>query len=213
MDPDFAYGVALARVAGRAMLRLSEADLLPFEFSRMAARVQRYVDELERLHETMKTDTEEHNRRVDERAFELAASPYRTFVAPKKREGVPALDLRALDDAVARLAVAARRFDAVAARIPGADRVPAGLAEANRILLLAERALTREAGLPRRAWFRHQVYAPGYYTGYGVKTLPAVREAIEERQWKEAAEQTPLVAAALEKYAGEIERAASALER
>ena len=172
-----------------------------------------YLDELKKLHETMRTETEEHNRRIDERAFELAADPCRTFVAPKKRDPVPPLNLEPLDDAAARLAVAARRFDSLAARaVAGTPRGAKALAEVNAILLGAERALTREEGLPRRPWFRHQVYAPGYYTGYGVKTLPAVREAIEERQWKEAAEQVPLVAATLERYAREIERAAAALE-
>ena len=213
MDPDFSYGVALAQLAGRVVLRLSEADILPFEFGRMSLRVRGYLDELKKLHETMRTETEEHNRRIDERAFELAADSRRTFVAPKKRDSVPPLNLEPLDDAAARLAVAARRFDSLAARaVAGTPRGAKALAEVNTILLGAERALTREEGLPRRPWFRHQVYAPGYYTGYGVKTLPAVREAIEERQWKEAAEQVPLVAATLERYAREIERAAAALE-
>jgi N-acetylated-alpha-linked acidic dipeptidase len=84
---------------------------------------------------------------------------------------------------------------------------------ANGILLTAERALTRESGLPRRPWFKHQIYAPGFYTGYGVKTLPAVREAIEERDFTEAAAQIPKVAATIEAYAAEIERAAAALEK
>ena len=87
------------------------------------------------------------------------------------------------------------------------------MAAANGILLTAERALTREAGLPRRPWFRHQIYAPGFYTGYGVKTLPAVREAIEERDFNEAAAQIPKVAATIEAYAAEIEKAAAALEK
>ena len=84
---------------------------------------------------------------------------------------------------------------------------------ANGVLLTAERALTRADGLPRRPWFRHQIYAPGFYTGYGVKTLPAVREAIEERDFTEAASQIPKVASAIEAYAAEIEKAASALEK
>ena len=126
---------------------------------------------------------------------------------------VPALDVGPLDDAATRMAVAARRFDRAAARALGQADAASRLAEANAVLLRAERALTRSEGLPRRPWFKHQVYAPGLYTGYGVKTLPAVREAIEERHWKEAAAQVPLVAATLETFAGEIERAAAALER
>jgi N-acetylated-alpha-linked acidic dipeptidase len=210
-DPDFSYGIALAQVAGRAVLRLSEADLLPFDFTRSAARIGTYVSELERLVEQMSADTVEHNQRVADDVFRRAASPYETYVPPAPRDQVPALDVTPLRQAVDRLHVAARRFDTAAVRSVDGPHGEA-VARANAILLTAERALTRPEGLPRRPWFRHQVYAPGYYTGYGVKTLPAVREAIEERQWDEATRQIPLVAATLERYAAEIERAASVLE-
>jgi N-acetylated-alpha-linked acidic dipeptidase len=210
-DPDFAYGLALARVGGRAVLRLSEADLLPFEFTRSADRIGGYVTEVERLVESLRAETEEHNRRVDEGVFVLAASPYETYVPPAKRDPVPELDLSPLRQAVDRLRVAARRYEA-AAGAALAEGDTAKLAEANAILLAAERALTRTEGLPRRPWFRHQVYAPGLYTGYGVKTLPAVREAIEERFWDEARTQIPLVAQTLTRYASRIEAAAGALE-
>lgn len=210
-DPDLSYGIALAKVGGRAVLRLSEADLLPFDFTRSAARIATYVTEIERLVETVTSETAEHNRRVDEGAFALAASPYATYVPPTKRDEVPSFNLTPLREAVDRLRVAARRFDAAATRAVAAPDA-AALARANAVLLTAERALTRKEGLPRRPWFRHQVYAPGFYTGYGVKTLPAVREALEQRAWDEAREQIPLVAATLERYAAEVERAADALE-
>jgi N-acetylated-alpha-linked acidic dipeptidase len=214
MDPDFSYGVALAKVGGRAVLRLSEADLLPFEFERQAASVQEFVGEIERLAETMRTDTVEHNRRVDDRVFEAVASPYETLAAPKKKDVVPAFDFAPLNNAVARLQVAGRRFGAAsgAALRADANTPESTLAQVNEILLRSERALVRAEGLPRRPWFRHQVYAPGFYTGYGVKTLPAVREAIEQRAWDEARAQIPLVAQTLERYAAEVERAAALLE-
>ncbi|HEY8550831.1 MAG TPA: M28 family metallopeptidase [Vicinamibacterales bacterium] len=211
MDPDFAYGILLAKVAGRAVLRMSEADLLPFAFTPAASRIARYVKEVSELADNMRKDTEEHNRRVDEKVFDLVASPYETHVAPEKKDPVPQFDFAPLQQAVERLRVAARRFDASAARALGTPDA-AKLAAANDVLLRAERALTRDEGLPRRPWFRHQIYAPGYYTGYGVKTLPAVREAIEQRNWDEARRQIPIVAGAIEKYAGEIERAALLLE-
>ena len=188
-DPDLAYAAALAKVGGRAVLRLSEADLLPFDFARAADRIGRYVDEVGELLKTLKTDTAEHNRRVDEGAFTLAANPTETWIAPKKKDEVPDFDLEPLRQAVERLRVAARRFDA-AARTTG-DVPATALAAANAIVFQAERALTRPDGLPRRPWFRHQVYAPGFYTGYGVKTLPAVREALEQRAWDEARAQIP----------------------
>ncbi len=208
-DPDLAYAAALAKVGGRAVLRLSEADLLPFDFTRSAERIGRYVDELDELLKTLKSETAEHNRRVDEGTFTLAANPTETYVAPPKKDAVPDIELEPLRQAVERLRVAARRLD-TAARTTG--QAPAGsLAAANAIVFQAERALTRKDGLPRRPWFRHQVYAPGFYTGYGVKTLPAVREALEQRAWDEARAQVPRVAETLERYAGEIERAAAAL--
>ena len=67
---------------------------------------------------------------------------------------------------------------------PGANR--ALIKEVNRYLLLAEENFTDNGGLPGRPWFRHQIYAPGFYTGYGVKTLPGVREAIEKGDTREA---------------------------
>ncbi len=210
-DPDLAYAAALAKVGGRAVLRLSEADLLPFDFTRAADRIGRYVDEVGELLKTLKTETAEHNRRVDEGAFTLAANPTETWIAPKKKDEVPDFDVEPLRQAVERLRVAARRFDA-AARTTG-DVPATALAAANAIVFQAERTLTRTDGLPRRPWFRHQVYAPGFYTGYGVKTLPAVREALEQRAWDEARTQIPIVAQTLERFAGEIERAATALAR
>jgi N-acetylated-alpha-linked acidic dipeptidase len=192
------------------VLRLSDADLLPFAFTRSAERIGTYVTELGKLVDTLKTETTEHNRRVDDGTFVLAANPSLTYVAPAKKDAVPEFDMKPLQDAVERLRVAARRFDAAARST--ADAAPARLAAANAIVYTAERALTREDGLPRRPWFRHQVYAPGYYTGYGVKTLPAVREALEQRAWDEARQQIPLVAQVLERYAAAIERATSALQ-
>jgi N-acetylated-alpha-linked acidic dipeptidase len=213
MDPDYAYGVALAKVGGRTVLRLADADLLPFEFTRAAGRIKSYAADLQKLADTMRTETTEHNRRIEDGVFALAASPVDKIGAPKKRTLVPAFDFSPLTHAVERLTVAARRYDARAgAVVAGGDAGPQ-VAAANGILLTAERALTRQDGLPRRPWFRHQIYAPGFYTGYGVKTLPAVREAIEERDFNEAAAQIPKVAATIEAYAAEVEKAAAALEK
>ena len=213
MDPDYAYAMALAQVAGRVVLRLADADLLPFEFTRAASRIKGYAADVQRLADTMRTETTEHNRRIDDGVFVLAANPADKVAAPKKRTPVPAFDLAPITNAIDRLTVAARRYDAKAGAAVAAGGGTPGLAAANGVLLTAERALTRETGLPRRPWFRHQIYAPGFYTGYGVKTLPAVREAIEERDFTEAAAQIPKVAATIEAYAAEIEKAAAALER
>jgi N-acetylated-alpha-linked acidic dipeptidase len=212
MDPDFVYGAALAKVGGRALLRLAQAELLPFEFTAVAAAVAAYVDEVEALAKRMREETERHNQALARGAFEAVAPPDEPRVTPARREPVPHLNLAPLRNAVERLREAARAYErALAAPGPAAPRE--ALAAANAILLRAERALTREEGLAGRPWFRHHVYAPGFYTGYGVKTLPLVREAIEGRRWADCERGVAVTAAVLEAFAAEVERAAAALAR
>ena len=135
--------------------------------------------------------------------------PREPFVAPKKSQPVPEFDFSPLEKASASLADAARDYETAFA---GGERAVASrLARANALLRSAERALTREEGLPRRPWFKHFVYAPGFYTGYDVKTLPAVREAIEERQYADVNPEVVRTAEALARAAAHIREAASAL--
>ncbi|HVR72416.1 MAG TPA: M28 family metallopeptidase [Vicinamibacteria bacterium] len=210
-DPDFAYGVALARTTGRIVLRLAGADVLPFEFTALAETVGRYVREVVKIADDLREETEEDNRRVRERTLEAVADPRQPFVAPKPRAPVPFVNFAPLHNAAARLERSAQALEEArrARRASGAPLGPEREAEIDRVLMGSERALTRPEGLPRRPWYRHQVYAPGFYTGYGVKTLPGVREALEERQWNEAAAQVGETARALERLGGELERAAA----
>jgi N-acetylated-alpha-linked acidic dipeptidase len=186
-DPTFEYGVTQAKTTGRMMLRLANADSLPFEASTLAATVSRYVDEVEKLEEKMREEAEERNRQLSERTIELAADPTKPFVAPKVLDAVPHLELAPLRNAVERLKKAAETFDKAEKKN-------------DRTMMRLERALTRDEGLPSRPWYRHHVYAPGLYTGYGVKTLPAVREAIELRKWDEANAQVVVLAKVLDAY-------------
>ena len=105
-----------------------------------------------------------------------------------------------------------RRVRAKAEQDGGAKLAHASLAQVNLQLLQSEHALTDANGLPGRPWFKHQLYAPGFYTGYGVKTVPAVREAIEQKQWSTAEESINTVARTLENEATAIEKAAISLE-
>jgi N-acetylated-alpha-linked acidic dipeptidase len=191
---NFDYGIAQTKTTGRMMLRLANADFLPFEASTLASTVARYADEVENLAERMRGDTEEHNRQLRERTMEIAADPTKPFIALKAEEPVPFLEFAPLQNAVSRLQKAAREFDAAASRD-------------DRAVMRLERALTRDAGLPGRPWYKHHVYAPGFYTGYGVKTLPGVREAIEQRKWSEANDQIGIAAKVLEGYAKALEAA------
>ena len=198
-DPNFAYGIVQAKTTGRMVLRLANADVLPFEFTTFADTVGRYVDELAKLAETARKATEERNRMIADNTLVVAADPTKTFVAPKADAPVPYLNFAPLQNAVARLKVAARAYDA-------RPRDSASAAT-DEILMHAEQALLSTNGLPRRPWFRHTIYAPGFYTGYGVKTLPGVREAIEQKQWSDVAPQIDIIASALNAYSARIEGA------
>jgi len=212
-DPTFEYGIALAKVGGRTVLRLSEADVLPFEFTAFADTLGRYVKEVSKLADDLREKTEEDNRLVRDRTLVLAADPREPFVAPKAKEAVPFVNFAPLQNALAKVQESARAFDK--ARVALGDRPASAEAQraVNELLMHAEQALTRPEGLPGRPWFRHHVYAPGFYTGYGVKTLPGVREALELRDWKAAEEQAVITARTLEGFAAQIDRATALMQK
>ncbi|HET7435472.1 MAG TPA: transferrin receptor-like dimerization domain-containing protein [Thermoanaerobaculia bacterium] len=199
IDPTFDYGIVQAKTTGRLVLRLANADVLPFEARTLATTVGRYAKEVMDLADSMREKTEDENAMAREKTLELAADPTEPFVAPKVREAVPYLDFAPLQNAVLQLNRAAKNFDDAAS--------PAGGAALDRAMMNLERTLTREEGLPRRPWYRHHIYAPGYYTGYGVKTLPGIREAIEQRDWKEANAQIAIAAGVIERYAKALDAA------
>jgi N-acetylated-alpha-linked acidic dipeptidase len=211
MDPNFAYGVALAKTAGRIVLRLADADVLPLDFAPFSDTVGRYVDEVAKLADDLRASTEEENRRIEDGTYKAVDNPSETWVVPAPKDPVPYLNFAPLKNAAATLAKSTdayrKAWDAKGASL-SVDQQK----QLDAILLTAERSLTRPEGLPRRSWFVHQVYAPGYYTGYGVKTLPAVREAIEQRNWKEAEQQIGIVAATLEGFAKEVDKATAVVE-
>jgi len=207
-DPNFDYGIAQAKTTGRLVLRLANADVLPFELKTFADTVSRYLDELTRLSESTRKEIEERNHLVRENAYENAADPTRPFVAPKAEPAAPYLNFAPLQNAVAHLKQSATAFDRAAASAP-ADRQPAF----DRALMHIEQSLLLPNGLPRRPWFRHQIYAPGFYTGYGVKTVPGVREAIEQKEWSDANAQIESAAKVIERYASEVDHAMDAAKK
>lgn len=210
MDPDFAYGIALAKVAGRATLRLAQAELLPFQGQAFADTVAGYVDEVESLAVRMRRDTAARNRAIAAGAFATTAPPDEPRVAPTPQPELPHFNFAPLRNAVERVRAAARAWDHASAR--GSAAAPEVRAQANAALRQLERALTRDEGLPGRPWFRHHVYAPGFYTGYGVKTLPGVREAIEERRDALVEREVVRAAEVLEAFAARLDAATRALE-
>lgn len=205
-DPGFAYGEALAKVTGRVTTRLANADVLPFRYTAFADNVSRYVDEVVALADSRRAANERERSLIADGAYELSADPTKPFVVPDAPDAVPHLNFSPLLNAREALTAAASEL---AAALNGAD---AGSPELNRALYRAERMMTREQGLPKRPWFRHQIYAPGFYTGYGVKTLPAVREAIEQSEWDTVDEHITRVAETLNSVAEHL-RATAELAR
>jgi N-acetylated-alpha-linked acidic dipeptidase len=208
-DRTFDYGIALAQTAGRTMLRLANADVLPFEFLSVADNIGRYVQEISKLTDDMRLQTTEKNRQIQEGILQAYVDPLQPYVLPKPKPEVPSVSFKPLQVAVAKLQASSKQFSEQMNRQGLTGHPPSASSEEalDRILFSSERALTRASGLPRRPWFKHQIYAPGLYTGYGVKTLPAVREAIEQRDWNQAREQILLVAKTIESLSREIDRA------
>ena len=214
VDPDLAYGVALAEVAGRATLRFAQAEVLPYHFGGLADNVTTYLDEVTELADQMRTRTERENRLVRDSAYVLAADPTETYVPPAEERAVPHFNFAPLQNAMDALQDEARVYDDLLAAAQARGGLTAAQREAvNQRVMGIEQLLTDERGLPKRPWFRHQIYAPGYYTGYGVKTLPGVREAIEEREFELVEEQILRVAAALERVQTRLAEASRVLGR
>ena len=213
-DSDFVYGRALSQAGGIAMMRLADADLLPFEFGDFADTVQMYLKELKALAQKTQDEIRERNRQIEEGVFQATNDPRRPLVAPTVEAVPPHLNFAPMENAADILNRSAAEYrkalEQVNAKGDGALAASA-LAEVNKLLMESERRLTNTEGLPNRPWFKHQLYAPGFYTGYAVKTVPAVREAIELKQWKQADEAIVVVARLLESEAALISSAAQKL--
>ena len=213
-DSEFIYGRTLSQAGGTAMMRLADADLLPFEFGDFVDTVQTYLKELKALAQKMQDEIRERNREIEEGVFQATNDPKRPLVAPSTEAVPPHLNFAPLENAVDTLNRSAADYRKALEQVSakgGAGLAPSSLAEVNKLLIESERRLTNAEGLPNRPWFKHQLYAPGFYTGYAVKTVPAVREAIELKQWKQADEAIVVVAHVLENEAALVSSAAQKL--
>ena len=208
-DPGFAYGVALAKTAGRLVLRAADADLEPFQFGDFVESVTSQTEDLKKLVATEREHAVALDRLLDQKAFALADDPTMGSGPPEREDIAPTLDFGALDAALARLKVSAGAYDQAAAGSVTADRA----AKADLILQETEQTLTDPTGLPGRPWYRHLIYAPGLLTGYGAKTLPGVREAIEGRRWAEAGDYIGRTAKALDALSGRLDEATAVLTK
>jgi N-acetylated-alpha-linked acidic dipeptidase len=197
-DPGFVYGVALAKTAGRTALRLADAEALPFDFSSLQKTISGYVSELTSLLDNMREQTDVENKMVKQKLFTLASDPTHPFKAPETKADVPYLDFSPLQNALHNLELTSADVNT---KWNTSLNNPSARNKLNIGLYKAEQQLLAVNGLPRRDWYKHTIYAPGFYTGYGVKTLPGIREAIEQREYKEAQQQIGVVADAVNRLA------------
>jgi len=215
-DTDFSYGRTLSQTVGTAVLRLADADLLPFDFTDFADTIHKYADELEKLLKKKQDEVIERNQEIQDGVLLANADPKKPYVPPAVDQVPPHLNFAPLLNASEALTRSAEHYQKALDRVTkngGLAIGNAALRDLNAKLILSERKLTSPEGLPGRPWFRHLIYAPGFYTGYGVKTIPGVREAIEQKKWKEADEQMVRVGAVLEDEAALIQSAAAELEK
>jgi N-acetylated-alpha-linked acidic dipeptidase len=212
-DPGFEYAATLAKTGGRTILRFANADYLPLSVSNFSETIGRYVNEVIRLSNDERDAIAEKNRRISERTFEAVADPTKPFVAPKSETPAPFLNFAALQNALTRLQQSTRNYDAAMRTAAAGPRLQSREVQQSldAALRQIELKMISDSGLPRRPWFKHEIYAPGFYTGYGAKTLPGIREAIEQHDWTEAGEQIVVVADTLERTAAQIDRAAAVL--
>ena len=214
-DTDFAYGRAMSQTGGTSVMRLADAEVLPFDFVDLADTVHKYTQELEKLIADKQEEIRERNQELEEGVFKATLDPRRPTVAPPREDVPPYLNFAPLENAGDALARSAERYrQALSLRQAAFGEVPAGtLRELNERLIESERKLTSEDGLPRRPWYKHLLEAPGVYTGYDPKTIPGVREGIEQKRYPEAEQEIVRVAKALEEESSLIESAAQILEQ
>lgn len=209
-DPGFAYGVALSKTCGRIMMRLANADVLPFEFNQFQRTLNEYVGELKSLMDHLRTQTEVENKMLQDKVYTLANDPKLKLNVPTEKVTVPYLDFSQLENAMILLRKQADEFNGLSkeAILKSQEQQKA----INKVLYQIERSLLSEDGLPRRPWYKHQIYAPGLYTGYGVKTMPGIREGIEQRSYEEAQSNIYKVANTLKTYSDELGKVVSILK-
>ena len=195
-DPGFQYGVTLAETAGHAVLRMSNADELPFDFTHLFRTISSYSTDLMDVLQEKRESTALENLIISSGGYAVGEDPTKKYVLPSVKPDVPYLDFSPLQNALHQLEINSEKVNAAFKNNISANRVNVTF---NQALYRAEQQLLVEAGLPRRNWYKHTIYAPGSYTGYGVKTLPGIREAIEQSDWSEAQQQIAVDAKAIMK--------------
>jgi N-acetylated-alpha-linked acidic dipeptidase len=213
-DTNFVYCRALSQTAGTMLMRFADADVLPYDFSDFADTMHKYADEVKKLLSDRREEAAERNQAIDLGLYDAASDPRHPLAAPRREQLPPYLNFAPLDNALAALDKSAAHYSRGIKTFTGkgAELSAEASASLNNKLIQTERRLTSADGLPRRPWFKHLIYAPGFYTGYGAKTLPGIREGIEERHYAEAEDEITRAARALTDYAKAVDEIATELE-
>ena len=211
-DSTFAYGRAMSQTDGKLVLRMAQADVLPYDFAALADTLHVYTREVKELLAARQTKAQERTAALDLNAYALTNDPRHPMVAPPALTMPPFLNFAPLDNALAALNKSAAHYNQARVRALGRGIAADRLYAINQELTQAARKLTTPQGLPRRPWMRNLMYAPGWYTGYDAKTLPGVREAIEQRRYAEADAQIVLVGHAIDDEAAFVEHIATELD-
>jgi N-acetylated-alpha-linked acidic dipeptidase len=212
VDPGFAYAAVLAKTAGRMMLRVADADLPVNRYGDFSAQIGLYLDEVKKLAKSKKEKAETQSKLLEGGLYKLSDDPTKKSAPPIALKAVPQFDFKPLEEASDRLRKSAEAYDtALAAK--GASLPAKTKGELTKLTIATEETLAVEAGLPGRPWFRNVVYAPGRFTGYGAKTLPGVREAIEEERWDDATQYIGVTAKALQAYADKLDQGVALIDK
>ena len=196
-------------------MRFADADVLPYDFTDFADTMRRYATEVQKLLSDKREEIRARNEAIDQHRYDAASDPRHPLLAPPKQAVPTFLNFAPLENALSTLDKSAQRYSkAIQAFARKNEGTNGGdLSALNALLIQTERRLTSSNGLPRRPWFKHLIYAPGFYTGYGAKTLPGIREGIEEKRYEEAEREIGRVAQALNEYAASVDRIAEELEK
>jgi N-acetylated-alpha-linked acidic dipeptidase len=211
VDPGFVYDALLAKTVGRVVMRAADSTAPLQRAGDQASAVAGYVEEIKKLADDKRQEAETQSALLRDGAYRLAADPTKTSAPPVALKPVPHIEFAGLDDAVDRLKQSAKAYDAALAK-DGAALAADRMARLQGLMLTIDQTLAPDVGLPERPWYKNLLYAPGRYTGYGAKTMPGVREAIEEERWADADRYAKLTAAALDAYSDRLDLARAVLE-
>jgi N-acetylated-alpha-linked acidic dipeptidase len=211
VDPGFVYDAMLAKTVGRIVLRVADSDLPVQNASAFASAVSDYLDQVKKLADDEREEAETQAKLLHDRAFQLASDPTKPSGLPTALDRVPHLEFASLEDAVDRLKRSAKAYDEALSK-NSSHLSSSQIEKVQALMLKIDQTLAPDEGLPGRNWYKNLIYAPGRYTGYEAKTLPGVREAIEDRRWSDADRYAKLTADALNAYSDRLDQATAILK-